>query len=270
MASVDAIIVNYNSGKYLADCVKSIKDGVSNVIVVDNASTDDSLENIFNCNIIMNKENKGFAGGVNAGIKASKSDYFLILNPDTRISPANIKILTDFLDNNINTAIVGPKIFDEHDKLTPNGRVFPSITREILFNTKLYKLNKRSFNLKYEWGRSDFNKSTEVDEVIGACFQVSRKAIDEVGLMDEQFFLYYEETDWCMRFKNAGWKVWYLADAEAKHIGGHSTKNLEIEKYRIAFKSQYLYFKKHHSLFEAIVIRLLGRFILLLMGFRYH
>ena len=265
MSYIDAIIVNYNSGTALKDCVESIKCGVRNIIIVDNASNDGSFENISGCRMIPNAKNRGFAAGVNAGIKESDADFYLILNPDTQITSANIKKLSDFLDNNPKIAVAGPKILDENGNITPNGRLFPTLAREFLFNTKLYKLNKQSFDIKYEWGRTDFEINSEVDEVIGACFLVSKKAIDEVGLMDELFFLYYEETDWCKRFKNAGWKVWYIADAEAKHIGGHSTKSLAVKKYEIAFNSQYLYFKKHNGIISAIILKIIGSIIIALM-----
>lgn len=229
------IIVNYNTGKLLANCIESIKKTTKNftdpeceVIVVDNASTDDSMSFLkatgykYKLKAISNKQNLGFARAVNQGIRKSKVKYKLLLNPDTVVKDEAIKKLLDFAKSQEDAGVVGARLLNPDGSFQKSVMHFPTIWRaiqEFWFGRKTYS--------KYAPTGS---QPVIVDAVVGAAFLITPAALQKVGLLDERYFMYFEDLDYCRRVKNAGLKVYYLSDAEIIHYHGVSGRSLASQE----------------------------------------
>jgi len=235
---ISIIIVNWNTCDILRNCLASIlvpRDEIDyEVIVIDNGSTDGSTEMIKNeyphVNLIQNNKNFGFAVANNQGIGIAKGRYILLLNSDTIILNAALSKTVSFADAHSNAAVVGCRVLNPDGTLQPTCFMYPSLLNMLLSASYLYKLFPKSKFFGRErmtwWDRSN---ELEVDVVTGCFMLVNRKAIEQVGLMDRCFFMYGEETDWCYRFKRAGWKIIFTPCAEIIHIGGQSTRHVRQE-----------------------------------------
>ena len=240
---LSVIILNYNSKDYLLPCIKGIVEHTKNldyeIIVVDNASTDNSGEYIeqkllprfSELKLVRAKVNGGYAAGNNIGIKASRGRYVLIMNPDIVIWENSFKQMVDFMDSHTNVGMAGPRL------LSPDGSlqyfVYRWPTPQVLLyrRTPLGRFNfaQRAID-KYLMKDWDHRDTRPVDWVQGSCVIVCREAMAKVGLMDERYFLYSEDTDWCRRFWQAGLEVWYMADIELIHYHERaSAKNNILE-----------------------------------------
>jgi len=223
------IIVNYNQKNLLKQSLKGInlvKPKLDyEIIVVDNASKDGSQEMLnefkiygLKFKVILSYQNKGFAAGCNLGIKESKGDYLLILNPDIVVLENSIENLYKFMEKNTQVGICGPKLLNPDKSIQFSCYRFPQWYIPII---------RRTFLGKFSWAKkrldhylmTDFNhqENKEVDWLLGACLMIRKKALEEVGLFDERFFLYFEDVDLSRRMKLAGWKVFYLASSEMFH-----------------------------------------------------
>jgi N-acetylglucosaminyl-diphospho-decaprenol L-rhamnosyltransferase len=270
---ISIIVLNWNTRQLLRKCIASVYCTVSpidiEVIVVDNNSSDGSAdmvaESFPDATLIRNSKNIGFSAGNNLAIRQASGRYILLLNPDAELLPGSVQALFDFAEAHPDAAVIGPKLLNTDGSLQKNGRMFPTFAREMLHITKIYRLAPGWFNRKYEWGRADFDAATEVDEVSGACMLVRRAAIDKAGMLDERFFMYYEEVDWCLRIKKAGCKVWYLPEAQTVHHAGQGAGQIGLAKSRAAYRSQYLYFMKHHGMLKAYTLRTFSCLALLAM-----
>jgi GT2 family glycosyltransferase len=249
------IIVNYNTPLLTLECLASVygsQDGRYSyeVIVVDNASRDDSvaqIENLFpNCRLIANKHNLGFAKANNQAVKVAKGRYFLLLNSDTIVSPGSIDASLAYMEEHPDAGVVGCRLY------YPDGSHQHSIARlPTIKNTfDEYIMGK----MTAWYNETDYETSMEVGSVIGAFFLVSRKAVDAVGLFDERYFMNVEDVDWCKRMWDAGFRVLYLSEVSIIHIGSQSIKkhkktmNWELQKNRVK------YFRKHHGIFSALIV----------------
>ncbi|MBN1795986.1 MAG: glycosyltransferase family 2 protein [Sedimentisphaerales bacterium] len=253
---VSIIIPNYNTRDILRDCLASLykypMTVSSEIIVVDNASNDGSAEMVKKefgqIILIENKVNSGYAGACNLGIKKSKGRYLLILNSDTLALEGTIDKIIRFADENPKAAIIGCRALNPDMTLQPTCFMYPSILNMLLASTYFYKLfpNNKFFGRQAMswWDRDD---TREVDVVTGCCMLVRKEAIDNVGMMDESFFMYAEETDWCYRFKKAGWKVMYTPAAEIIHIGGRSTRHIRGDMLVREKLSVLEFIRKHHG-----------------------
>ena len=260
MSNIDVsiIIVSWNTEEILRNCLTSIyEDGgdvAYEVIVIDNASSDGSAKmirkNFPQVVLIENSENRGFAAANNQGIKVAKGRYVLLLNSDTIVLDKAIEKTLSFADAHHESAVIGCRVLNPDKTLQPTCFMFPSVLNMLLSTTYLYKLFPKSRFFGRErmtwWDRSD---TRQVDVATGCFMFVRREAIEQVGLLDEQFFIYGEETDWCYRFKNAGWKVIFTPCAEIIHLGGQSTKQKATAMIVQLRKSILQFMKKHHSLF---------------------
>jgi len=257
MKDLSIIIVNYNTSNLLKECIESIKNSALNIsyeiIVIDNNSFDNSIDLIKdkfqNLKIIINKINLGFARANNQGIKRSEGRYILLLNPDTVILPNSLKRMMEFMDNHPEAGVAGCKV------LNPNGtlqlacrRSFPAPSVSFYRLTGLSRLFPKSktfarYNLTY------YNPDVvqEVDAVSGSFMMIIRKAINEVGMLDEQFFMYGEELDLCFRMKEKGWKVYYVPDAEIIHYKGKSSQQRKRKAVIDFHKAMYIFHKKHYA-----------------------
>ena len=258
ITDVSIIIVSWNTEDILRNCLTSIyEDGgdvAFEVIVIDNASNDGSAEMVRKhfpkAVLIENSENRGFAAANNQGIKVAKGRYILLLNSDTIVLDKAIEKTLSFADGHPESAVVGCRVLNPDKTLQPTCFKFPSVLNMLLSTTYLYKLFPKSRFFGRErmtwWDRSD---TRQVDVVTGCFMFVRREAIEQIGLLDEQFFIYGEETDWCYRFKNAGWQVIFTPCAEIIHLGGLSTKQKATAMIVRLRKSILQFMKKHHSQF---------------------
>jgi GT2 family glycosyltransferase len=259
---VSVIIVNWNTEEILRQCLRSVyaeTHGISfEVIVIDNASSDNSVEMVrgafCDVKLIANKKNVGFAAANNQGIAIANGRYVLLLNSDTIVLDRAIQKTIAYADGHPDTAVVGCRILNPDGSLQNSCFMFPSILNWFLFSTYLYKLFPRSQFFGREqmswWGRED---AREVDVVTGCFMLVRSPAIDDVGVMDEGFFMYAEETDWCYRFKSRGWKNQFTPDGVIIHIGGASAAKLGARRARITNASFIRYMFKHWSRTRAFI-----------------
>jgi GT2 family glycosyltransferase len=189
---------------------------------------------------IQNQKNVGFAVANNQALRLSKGDYLLLLNPDTRVKEGSIEGLVSFMESSSEAGVAGAQLLNDDGSKQNSIANFPSLATELLNKSLLRWLFPKQFPGK----ERDYSNPVEVDSVIGACMMVRRKALDQVGLLDEDYFLFLEETDWCYRMKRAGWKIYHVPQAEVYHFQGKSTeadrKRAKVEYYR----SRYHFFKK--------------------------
>jgi GT2 family glycosyltransferase len=256
MMDTSIIIVSWNTRTLLEDSLKSIykqtQDVTFEVIVIDNASTDGSAEmikkNFPQAMLIENSENRGFAAANNQGIAISKGRYVLLLNSDTIVLDNAIEKTLSFADAHPESAVVSCRVLNPDRTLQPTCFMFPSILNMLLSSTYLYKLFPKSKFFGRErmtwWNRNDIR---EVDVVTGCFMLIRLKAIQQVGTMDEQFFMYAEETDWCYRFKKANWKVMFTPVGEIIHLGGQSSRQKKAQMILQLRSSILLFIKKHKS-----------------------
>ena len=223
------IIVNYNQKELLKECLKNIEEIKlkldNEIIVIDNASTDKSQNFLSKLKIqnqrikiILNQKNVGFAKAVNLGIKNSVGEYILILNPDVVVLPGSIERMVDFMKQNPKCGLCGPKLINPDGSVQDSCRRFPKWYTPLIRRTFLKRLpfGKRH-NDWYLMKDFDHQKDLEVDWLMGAVLLVRRKALEKTGLMDERYFLYFEDTDWCRIFWQNGYKVYYLAEVKMYH-----------------------------------------------------
>jgi len=260
MLDLSIIIVSWNSRDVLKDCLSSIYKSRFNseyeIIVVDNGSSDNSAEMVEkqfpHVKLIKNKENVGYARANNQAIKESKGRYVLLLNPDTIILDNAIEKMVGFMSKNRAVGILGPKIFSSDGSLQISCYRFYSLSNLFLTNILFAKLGKCWFYRNF-----DYNQTKEVDMVTGACILTREEMIKDIGLLDEMFFMYSEDSDWCFRAKKKKWKVVYYPEAEIIHIGGASSRNIQEEMDVEAYQSQIRFFNKHFSKTKAMAMKTL-------------
>jgi len=234
---ISVIIVSWNTQAILRDCLRSVyeqtKDIDFEVIVVDNASGDGSVGMIRTefpqVVLIANEDNRGFAAANNQGMAIAQGCYVLLLNSDTLVLEGAIQKTMAFADAHAEAAVIGCRVLNVDRSLQASCFMFPSALNMVLSATYLYKLFPRSRFFGRErmtwWDRRN---AREVDVISGCFMLVRREAIDQVGPMDDGFFMYAEETDWCHRFKAAGWKNLYAPNGQIIHLGGQSTARVSV------------------------------------------
>ena len=251
---VSIVIVNWNTKELLRDCLKSVFEQAGDVdceiIVIDNASADGSVEmlkNDFpNVVLIENAENHGFAAANNQAMAIAKGRYVLLLNSDTVVLEDCIANIVSFADANPQTGVIGCRVLNADRTLQPTCFMFPSGLNMLLSSTYLYKLFPKSrFFGREQMMWWDASHVRDVDVVRGCFMLVRREAIEQVGVMDEQFFMYGEETDWCYRFKKNGWKVTFAPAGQIIHLGGASSRQDESRMRLQLSGSILLFFRKH-------------------------
>lgn len=253
------IIVNWNTRDVLCDCLQSIysetRDITYEVIVIDNASVDGSPTMVRAeyplVTLIENHENRGFAAANNQGIQIAQGRYLLLLNSDTVVLDGAIQKTIGFADRHPESAVVGCRVLNADLTLQPTCFMFPSILNIFLSMTYLNKLfsHNRFFGREQMtwWKRNDMR---EVQTVTGCFMMVRQEAIEQVGVMDEQYFMYAEETDWCRRFQQAGWINLFYPEAQIIHLGGQSTKQIKSQMILQLRSGILQYIRKHHGPFS--------------------
>jgi GT2 family glycosyltransferase len=251
---VSVIIVNWNTRDILYDCLKSVYEQTSGldfeVIVIDNASEDGSQEMVKKefreAVLIENSTNRGFAAANNQGLEIAKGRYALLLNSDTVVLENAIAKTVTYADTKPEAAVVGCRILYPDKSLQTSCFMFPSLLNLLFSATYLYKLfpESRIFgreNISW-WNRDD---EREVEVVTGCFMLVRREAIGQVGVMDENFFMYGEETDWCYRFNKSGWKCLFTPVATIVHIHGASSRRRKCAM-ELQCRASILHFIRKH------------------------
>jgi hypothetical protein len=244
---VSVAVVTYNALPWIEQCLESIAG--YDTVVVDNGSTDGTVAFVrdkFPAVRLVEQENRGLAAGWNRGIRETTGAYVLILNADAWALGDAIERLAEFADEHPRAAVVGPRLRYPDGRLQPSVRGFPTpwrLATEYLFLRKLAP-RSQALNAFYAGG-FDYAHVREADFVMGAVMLARRAAIEEVGLLDEDFFLFSEETDWCYRFRGAGWQVLFTPDAEFAHVAGavHGGR-----MFRENVRGNLRFIAKHHGL----------------------
>ena len=219
------VIVSYNTRDMLRECLLAVDPATPGlaveVWVVDNNSTDGSAQMVEGefpaTRLIANSDNPGFARANNQAIAQCSGRNILLLNPDTEAAPHSLTTLAQYLDANPDVGAVGPKLLNTDGSLQHNGRHFPNPWREFVGHSGLRWLAGREGFGKFLYGRDDFDVEWSTDLVSGACIMVPGRVIDRVGMLDGDFFMFYEEIEWCWRIRKAGYKVMYLPQSRVTH-----------------------------------------------------
>jgi len=286
MVDLSVIIVSWNvrdllqrclqalvpSSKFQVPCspLNNLERGTWNLelIVVDNASSDGSAamvrQHFPQVRLIANNSNLGFTHANNQGLAASQGRYVLLLNPDTEVVGDAVATLLAFLEAHPDVGVVGPQLRFPDGSIQPSRRRFPTLATAFVESTVLQPLFAGSSLLRrYYVADQPDDVTQDVDWLVGACLLVRREAIEQAGPLDEGFFMYSEELDWCRRLKQAGWRIVYLPAAQVIHYEGKSSEqNLAARDIRF-HSSKVRYFRKHHGAWSAELLRLflLGTFV---------
>jgi hypothetical protein len=267
MPSSSVIIVSWNARQHLQNCLTSLGETsaslVREIIVVDNASTDGSpemvIEHFPNVTLIRASENLGFARANNLGIKQASGSFLALVNSDVIVHPGCFEQLTRILENQQRAGLVGPRITGGDGRLQLTCRRLPSLwnltCRALALDLVLFRWPLFS---GFEMRHWDYGNLAEV-EVLSGCFWLARRsAVEQVGGLDERFFFYAEDLDWCKRFRDLDWKILFVPQATATHFGGGSSSNAPL-RYSIEMERANLgYWRKHHGLLGEWTCRLLS------------
>ncbi len=245
---VAAVVVTFRSRSLIDRCLQSLRSAkVSEIWVVDNASDDGTAEYIEaeypEVNLIRSEFNLGFAAGNNLALKNIAADSVLLLNPDAWLAPGALEEMLQVMESDSKIAVVGPSI-DRQGEAEPSLLMEPGLIESWAF---LFSgMRRGSFSGRAVEG-FPWRTVTDGDHVRGSCMLVRRNAIDEAGLLDESFFLYFEETEWCLRFRKHGWRVVIALEALAHHIGKASVKTQESLPSLEFMRSTIIFWKKSHA-----------------------
>lgn len=265
MIDLGIVIVNWNTVDYLARCLETVfaSQGDFNfkVVVVDNASDDGSpqivRERFPDAQLIASDENLGYPKGNNVGLRAlgyhdagevdeDAPRYALLLNPDTEVPPDALYRMVQFMDSRPDVGIAGPKLIlpdGSLDKACRRG--FPTPMVSFYHYSGLAKLFPKNERFgRYNMTFADPDDNLEVDSVVGAYMQIRKDCIEAVGLMDETFFMYAEDIDWCYRVKQAGWSVWYHADVTVHHIKRAASRKSRKAQFEF-WRAMLIFYRKH-------------------------
>lgn len=294
MTALAVIIVSYNTRDLLAACLDSLAPELGpddQVVVVDNGSADDSQAVVREqypwVHLLGSSVNLGFAGGNNLalqalgfhprGDEAARSapvwgewratgtaawptpDYVLLLNPDTRVAPGALGVLRNFLAAHPRAAAVGPRLAYPDGRLQHSAFAFPGLVQTTLDlfppPGRLARLTMTRLNGRYPVARCEAGRPFAVETLLGACLLLRRAAIEAVGLLDEGFFMYAEELDWCRRLTDARWQLYVVPGAGVVHYEGQSTRQFREAMFIQLWRSRLRLFDKHHGALHAAALR---------------
>jgi len=263
---LSVIIVSWNVKYDLLNCLKSLYESCAScqfeVIVVDNASTDGSAEatrdSFPQAKLIINSENRGFAAAANQTIKIARGEYILLLNPDTLVHRSSLDNLVRVLDEEPAVGACGPRLVDVEGKTYPSIGYLPTF-RSVLYGKTFFRTIGifRSHYKKLTANDFDYDKLLCVEQLSGAVLMVRRSVFEEIGLMDESFFMYYEDADLCLRVRKAGWKIVYTPTSIVTHIGGRSSIQVSAKKRMMVYSSLLTYLRKYRGRFATRMFSLI-------------
>jgi GT2 family glycosyltransferase len=250
---VSIIILSWNTCDLVEDCLNSVTKAAEGldveIIVVDNASTDGSQAMVQGkfpgVRLIVNQENVGFARGNNQALALCKGHYALLLNSDAFAVPGSIQALVRLAEAQPKAGIVGAQLLNPDRSFQASFTSFPNLWREFLILSGVGRL------LHGRWypsrGPEEDKGPQPVDYVEGACMLVRREAFDDVGGLDEGYFMYSEEVDWCYAMREKGWQVWYQPEARVIHLGGASSQSRRVRREADLYRSRVRFFRKHYG-----------------------
>lgn len=250
--AVSFVIVNWNTKDLLRACLESIRKTVKRtsfeIWVVDNASSDGSVrmvrERFPEVKLIQNAENLGFARANNLALKRMSGKYAVLLNSDTVLKENAIEILVDCMEKNPRAGVSGGSLLNEDGSRQNSIANFPTLATELLNKSLLRRLFPKRFPGKENGAAKEVQ---QVESIVGACMVVRKKAIEEAGLLDENYFFFLEETDWCLRFREKGWNILHNPEAEIYHLQGGSARKVPVRARTEYWRSRYIFFRKNRS-----------------------
>lgn len=255
MIELSVIIVSWNTRELLRRCLVALKQEIAGidaeVFVVDNNSADGSADMVAAehpwAKLIANDANLGFAKANNQAMKIAQGSYILLLNPDTEVQPGSIHTLLKFLPERRQAGVVAPQLLNSDGSIQRSCRAFPTFLNmlyELIGLSKFFP-NVSTFRAykMLDWNHDD---ERQVDQPEGACLLLRRKVIEEVGTLDEGFFMLFEEVDWCYRIKKAGWQIWFTPKAKVVHHYGQSIKQVKVPMILSSHRGLYRFWHKHY------------------------
>lgn len=276
MVDLSVVIVSWNVRDLLRRCLASVlsapqpadgdlaplpdREPTLEIIVVDNASADGSPDMVRaefpQVRLIANPDNRGFTAGNNQGLVESTGRFLLLLNPDTEIVGDALSTMMAYMDAHAEVGALGPRLCYPDGSPQPSRRRFPTLATALVESTVVQEWWRDNPLLRrYYMADTPDEAIQPVDWVVGACLLVRREVYDQVGGLDEGFFMYSEEMDWCKRIQDAGWKVVYLPTARVIHHEGKSSEQVVPARHIHFQSSKVRYFRKHHGALQAEALR---------------
>jgi len=238
------------------------------IIVVDNGSSDGSAEMVRaefpQVRLIANEENRGFTAANNQGLAAGQGRYLMLLNPDTELVGDALATMAGYLEEHPRVGVVGPQLRYADGRLQSSRRRFPTLATALFESTVVGEWwPDNRFARRYRMADTPDDAIQPVDWLVGACLLVRREVYEQVGGLDEGFFMYSEEMDWCRRISSAGWELVYLPAATVVHHEGKSSEQVAAARQIYFQSSKVRYFRKHHGAMQAELLRwfLLGTYV---------
>lgn len=254
---ISIVIVSYNVRAYLVQCIESVRKALhgidGEIVVVDNCSSDDTVAELQkhpDVRLIVNKENVGFARANNQAIRQTESEYVLLLNPDTVVYEPTLRGSLDFMDAHPEAGGVGVRM------LTREGNAAPE-SRRAIPTPWVSMLKMLGFNSRYYMSHLPWDEPCRIEVISGAFCMLRRKALEQTGLLDEDFFMYGEDIDLSYRLLHAGWQNWYLP-YDIIHYKGESTQKTSFRYVHVFYQAMLIFFRKHYghlSLFLSLPIQ---------------
>ncbi len=275
MIDLSIVIVNWNVRDLLRRCLLSIQSTNTEIIIVDNASSDGSVGMVQaefpGVHLITNTDNRGFPAANNQGLAIAQGRYVLLLNPDTEIVGDALATMVAYADAHPDVGLIGPQLLNADGSVQSSRRRFPTLLTAFFESTWLKGYAPRRLLERYEFLDRPDDAVQDVDWVTGAAMMARREAIEQVGPMDAGFFMYSEELDWCRRFRESstgssgrcGWRVVYLPTAQIIHHVGKSSEQVVAARHIHFQTSKVRYFRKYHGPLVAETLRLflLGNYV---------
>lgn len=254
---ISIVIVSYNVRAYLVQCIESVRKALhgidGEIVVVDNCSSDDTVAELRkhpDVRLVANKENVGFARANNQAIRQTESEYVLLLNPDTVVYEPTLRGCLDFMDAHPEAGGAGVRM------LTREGNVAPE-SRRAIPTPWVSMLKMLGFNSRYYMSHLPWDEPCRIEVISGAFCMLRRKALEQTGLLDEDFFMYGEDIDLSYRLLHAGWQNWYLP-YDIIHYKGESTQKTSFRYVHVFYQAMLIFFRKHYghlSLFLSLPIQ---------------
>jgi GT2 family glycosyltransferase len=256
------VTVSWNTRELLNRCLDTVREELARlphvdaeVFVIDNDSHDGSADMVAQehpwVRLIRNKENLGFAKANNQALRETNSDYVLLLNPDTEVRPNSIKLLLEFFQSHPRCGVVAPQLLNTDGSVQRSCRAFPTfigMLYELIGLSKMFPPGSsqgtqfRAYKM-LDWNHDD---QREVDQPEGACLMIRRTVLNEVGLLDEGYWMLFEEVDWCYRVKQHDWEIWFDPAAQVVHHYGQSIKQVKARMILSSHRGLYRFWRKHY------------------------
>ncbi len=263
--TVSVVVVSWNTRDLLRNCLLTVDSearlldgGELEIFVVDNRSTDGTIEMVKrsfpSLTLIANTENAGFAAANNQALTRCKGEYVLLLNPDTELKTGALSRMVQFLKSRLYVGAVGPLLISPDGSMQESCYPRPTLLRELWRLLRLDRVHRLAVYPMSEW---TLDRPREVETVQGACILIKRSVLEEIGLLDQDFFIYTEEIDLCRRIISAGWRIYWLPVATVVHYGGQSTRQATNEMFIELYRSKLQYFRKHYGWLGGFLYKLI-------------